>query len=486
MLWGLFYQKGGGNINDCLELFLNSSDSLLPAELVEETDGFEYILNSLHWCSFGGKDYYGYKPIILEEEDIARFAALRSTKKHAFDPRINAFISLFESNEGISLDEEQKNAVKMFCTEHFGILTGGPGTGKTSVLKCALYVLNKIFEDNPKKILLCAPTGKAARRMTEATGMCATTLLGALEYNPVTKRAGRLIDADILFIDEASMTDDVQMTLLVRNCPKRTRVFLIGDNEQLPPVGRGAVLRDLLTFKVVPKVRLVKTFRQKEGSTLLTNIQIVREGYKRRFVDGNDFITFERLDGIMPLYYSEVKKRGLENVIILSPTRKEGKYCSENLNRAIQKNLNCNDGVKGQMIRDGRNLVLPFRIGDPVMQLVNRKAVANGEIGTVIDLNPVSVQFGQTVISYRGRDLFQLDLAYSISIHKSQGSEYEAVFVLCSDEGNLDRNMIYTAITRAKKQCYVFGKNSLIKKACEKQTSMERITWLSRFDTLVL
>ena len=282
------------------------------------------------------------------------------------------------------------------------------------------------------------------------------------------------------------MTDDMQMTLLVRNCPLKTRVFLIGDNEQLPPVGRGAVLRDLLTFKVVPKTRLVKTFRQKEGSTLLSNIQIVRDGYKKRFVDGSDFVTFEGLDGMMPLYYSEVKKRGLENVMILSPTRKEGRYCSENLNRNIQKILNSNDGVRGQMTRDGRNLIIPFRIGDPVMQLVNRKGVANGEIGTVIDINPVSVQFGNTVISYRGLDLFQLDLAYAISIHKSQGSEYEAVFVICSNEGNLDRNMIYTAITRAKKQCYVFGNNNLIKKACEKQTSMERVTWLSRFDTLVL
>lgn len=486
MLWGLFYQKGGGNINECLELFLNSSDSLLPAELVERTRGFDEIEEKLMWCSFGGNDYYGYKKIINEEEDIARFVAQRSVKKHPYDPRIDSFIALYESEENISLDEEQKNAVRMFCTEHFGILTGGPGTGKTSVLKCALYVLNKLFEENPKDILLCAPTGKAARRMAEATGMKANTLLGALEYNPATLKAGRVINADILFIDEASMTDDMQMTLLVRNCPLKTRVFLIGDNEQLPPVGRGAVLRDLLTFKVVPKTRLVKTFRQKEGSTLLSNIQIVRDGYKKRFVDGSDFVTFEGLDGMMPLYYSEVKKRGLENVMILSPTRKEGRYCSENLNRNIQKILNSNDGVRGQMTRDGRNLIIPFRIGDPVMQLVNRKGVANGEIGTVIDINPVSVQFGNTVISYRGLDLFQLDLAYAISIHKSQGSEYEAVFVICSNEGNLDRNMIYTAITRAKKQCYVFGNNNLIKKACEKQTSMERVTWLSRFDTLVL
>lgn len=464
--------------NLCEETLFASEHSMLPADYVMGLEGFDKCYHKTLLSGWDGKDYIGLASIMKEEEDIVRFT--HRCHKHPLDPRVEGLISQYEADNKITLDGEQRNAVKMFCCEHFGILTGGPGTGKTSVLKCALYCIEQIFQD--KDILLCAPTGKAARRMTEATGKYATTVLGAMQFNPATRVANKVLWQDFVFIDEASMIDNTTMTLIARNCLPHTRIFLIGDNEQLPPVGKGAVLRDLLTFDIVPNTRLIKTFRQKEGSTLLTNIKIVKDGYQRKFVDGNDFMTFEELDGFLPLYYSEVKKRGLENVILLTPTRKEGRFCSEALNRIIQKTLNQNnEGVRGRVNRDDRDLVIPFRIGDPVMQLVNTTTVSNGEIGTVIDINPVVVQFNNCTKVYKGRDLHMLDLAYAISIHKSQGSEYECVFVICSDEGNLDRNMIYTAITRAKKQCYVFGRNSIIKEACKKQTSMERITWLSRF-----
>ncbi len=432
------------------------------------------------YVKYGDEEFLALPEYQTYEEWIAYWCH-QWVKTYRPDERIPLLIKRYEQENNLQLDEVQKQAVVNICSNYFSILTGGPGTGKTSVLKCVLFCIEQLAILNKRKenICLIAPTGKAARRMTEATGRHATTILGKIKYDPINQKPLNIISDDWVFVDESSMLDTETMYWLTQVLNGKCHLCLVGDTQQLPSVGKGSILRDLIQSRVIPCVNLTKTFRQKEGSTLLKNINIVREGFLKPFVDGSDFLHFEKYDGFLGLYYSEVKKRGLDNVCILSPTRKAGTYSSERLNHVIQTNLNATSaGVKAKVERDGRDLTIPFRLNDPVMQLMNRE-VANGEVGKIVDLNPIRVKFTDTEIEYYGDDLYQLDLAYAISIHKSQGSEYESVFTLCTDEGNLDRNMIYTAITRAKKQCNCFGKRSLIKEACQKQTSLERLTGLS-------
>ena len=430
----------------------------------------------------GEEKYYQLSEIANYEKQITSFAKREVLRSFPLDERTDALIAEYEASHH-SLCDEQKSAVHMFLTQRFGVLTGGPGTGKTTVLDCALYVIERLAVLNSvkQKISLISPTGKAARRMTEATSRNAQTVLKHIKFNPYTGKPTKVIISDYVFVDEASMIDTHTMYWLSKCLVPKCKLFLIGDTEQLPSIDKGSVLRDFIDCDYIPKVQLKKTFRQKEGSTLLKNIQIVRDGYTRPFVSGSDFCHFEELNNeFLALYFSEVKKRGLENVCILTPTRKAGIYASEKLNHKIQTTLNPDSpGLKAKVIRDERELTIPFRLGDPVMQLINRAEVANGEVGKIVNINPFTVEFTDCSIMYEPNELWQLDLAYAMSIHKSQGSEYQCVFVLCPNGSNVDRNMVYTAITRAKKQCYVFGSNEIIKESCSKVTSLERDTGLS-------
>lgn len=439
---------------------------------------------NLSECDFEGIKYVGNSTLIAKEKYIANqlFVRLNMNKNTGFaEDGINSCINEFEEQERITLSSEQRQGVITLLTNNLAILTGGPGTGKTSVTKCILYCINRLDDKLTVPILCLSPTGKAARRMTEATGYPAQTILGCMKYNPKTDRHKCLFNKYI-FIDESSMIDIDTMYLLMKslNANLGARVYFIGDMEQLPSVGAGSILRDMINSQYIPTVQLVKTFRQKEGSVLLENIEIIKKGCNYPLIEGDDFKRIVSTDDFLPLYYKTIAEVGYKNVVVLTPNRKVGRNCAENLNRKIQAKINNRKGYTAHVTRDGRKMTISFRYGDPVIQLENRE-VANGDIGVIVyadDKKVVAEYSDNRRITYTADTINQLDLAYAISIHKSQGSEYPIAFVLCDKSRMLDRNMIYTAVTRAKKKCFLFGEEKFISEACKRQSTWSRTTAL--------
>lgn len=406
---------------------------------------------------------------------------------------VNNFISQYEKSETektgreFRLAKEQREGVLTLLSNRLAILTGGPGTGKTSVLKCLVYVIYAM--KGLSVIDFTAPTGKAARRITESTGYPAMTLQRRIGDAGMEINTLSLTAPDFLIIDEASMIDLETFFNLLVSLKCTTRLFLVGDVDQLPSVGIGAVLRDLIDSGMIPYCQLEQCFRQDDSSMLSTNIQIVKDGGHFPLQEGPDFkrIKTEKdiLQNILSEYTTAVSKYGVDEVAVLTPYRKTGLICSEKLNNILQRLMNPDAQKKGHAIgsiqRDGRVITLMFAEGDPVIQLKNTNRVANGDIGKIIkaEEKKITVEFSDCVIDYYPNTFWQLDLAYSMSVHKSQGSEYKCVILpLMKENRNLDRNLIYTGITRAKKECVVIGEDAVIQRACKIQSSWERTTFL--------
>lgn len=250
------------------------------------------------------------------------------------------------------------------------------------------------------------------------------------------------------------------------------------------------LLRDLIDCRLIPYVQLIKTFRQDNDSVLFNNIQIVNEGGNIPLEDGLDFKNIRTeenvFDNCIKEYLTGVEKYGLENSVILTAYRKEGVISSEKLNLKIQGILNPTSNgkpfLKTRVLRDDERWVpITFKEGDPVIQLVNNDKVANGDVGKIISVQKgkVTVKFSDCTISYYGAKLNELELAYALSVHKSQGSEYACVVLpLLKQNCNLDRNLIYTGISRAKKYCVIIGEDEVVQNACKIQSSWNRITFL--------
>lgn len=465
------------------DAFINATGSTCcPVEMIPDKELESMRRNSKYFfLTRGGKRYITFNSYYQKELKIAQRIAERTRRDRRFDNvDLDFYIDRFEQMESATmgidfkLAKEQREAVKLLLTSYFAVLTGGPGTGKTSVLKCVAQVIK--WQTTNATIRFLAPTGKAARRVTESSGYPATTVQSSIGDGGSSYMA---VTDDYIIVDEISMLDVETMVKFLNLAGSRSHIYLVGDVDQLPSVGKGAVLRDIIDSRSVPVCQLERIFRQKEGSTLADNIEIIKKGGYCNFKEGNDFLLHENVEDMLDIYFKESEYWGKDNVIILTPTRKAGQFCSENLNRLIQQRLNPRaDGIRTSVKRDGRYLDIEFRVGDPVMQLQNRE-IANGEVGKVIRTmnNIVTVEYSDCIISYRVNDLWQLDLAYAISIHKSQGSEYPCALVLC-EGGNLDRNMIYTGVTRAKKKCIVLGKEESILQSCKKQSTWERITML--------
>lgn len=432
------------------------------------------------------------------EEDIARELIGRVRPFEKRYPRCDVLpiIKRFEEQESkrlgidFKLADEQVEAVITLAGSQVAILTGGPGTGKTSVLKCLVYVLKSLY---PKATIeFTAPTGKAARRITESTGYKAMTLQKRIgdrgeldfdqdEYEPIY--------SDFLITDEVSMLDMKTFRNALTALSRSSCWYLVGDVDQLPSVGIGCVLRDLVDSGSVPVAQLVKTFRQDNSSVLFQNIQQVRTGLCVPLVEGPDFKRIKTeenaLQNTVDEYLKGVEKYGLDNVVVLTPYRKAGSVCSEKLNKILQEKLNpYKEGqhyVRTTVERDGRDLKIIFREGDPVIQLLNVAKVANGDVGRIekIDGKRITVRFSDCTVDYYPDTYEQLDLAYALSIHKSQGSEYKLVIIpFLAENKNLDRNMVYTGITRAKKECVVIGYDKVIMDACKLQSAWVRETYL--------
>ena len=403
---------------------------------------------------------------------------------------VNEYIRIYEMTEGISLDEMQKEAIRVAVNNNLFILTGGPGTGKTCVTKGIIYCLKYLCGFNDIK--LSAPTGKAARRMTESIGMDACTVQKRMHLTDEDAEPTD-IEGEVLILDEISMLDTKTTYALCKALDRNTRLILIGDIEQLPSVGNGSVLRDLI-YSGLPSVELTKTFRQASESGLFANILNTKSGLLCGFEERDDFKVIscsssKDAKAEMEREFIEgVKEYGLENVVCLTPYRRKGDSCAIKMNNSLQNALNKSPNGITYTVKeeDGFEFTQTIKVNDPVMQLVNREEVANGDVGKVINVNgdEVTVKYIDCEVTYIGEEeLQEITLAYAMSIHKSQGSEYKLVITssISSDEGMLSRNTIYTAITRAKQKCVMITDKDTAKTACKIESGYQRTTMLREF-----
>ena len=432
-----------------------------------------------------GKVYITLPPYAKAEVNIALNILRVMDAPHRVYPEavLDKKIDEVEKKKGLTLHEGQRNAVKMACNNNFLILTGGPGTGKT----CVLNVINDVLVAlGNKNVLYCAPTGKAARRISQSTGFEAKTAHKLLEINPDSMEP-RPFDryVNVLICDETSMLDESLADAFLKAVQTGQRVIWVGDTDQLPSVGPGAILRDIISSGVVPVAKLTKTFRQQGESDLFDNIQLIKAGNYHLHA-GKDFHLSKPVEGcsamdqILYFYKQEVEKYGVENVMVLTPYRQHGDTCSIEVNRRIQEIVNPNP--KGQ-IKVGREF---YRTGDMVMFLQNDDDASNGDIGVIKaihDTYAVIAVNGKNIVCDKHVFAGRITLAYAMSIHKSQGSEAKSVITLMLNEHEtmLQRNLLYTAVTRAKTECFLICEPEAVKKAIETEASCLRTTMLSEY-----
>lgn len=379
---------------------------------------------------------------------------------------------------GIELTPDQNVAVKTALESGFSILTGGPGVGKTQTVRAVI----RAFElQNPwGEVFLCAPTGRAARRLSEVTGRQAHTvhkLLG-LRNGHADRNRKNPLECDLLILDEASMACLVLTKRLLEAVPNNARILFVGDADQLPSVGPGNVLRDLLDK--VPTVRLTEIFRQAAESQIVTNAHRINRG-QMPLIDRSktDFIFLEREDpeDIAKCVATCASGMGYDplDVQVLSPMRK-GPVGTAELNKLIQ------GGMSGPRVKYGQYV---FHVGDKVIHTKNNydKGVFNGDIGIVkkIKMQDVLVQYSSGLVSYSGDDLRELEPAWAVTVHKAQGSEFKAVIipVTTSHYVMLHRNLIYTAVTRAREKVILVGTKKALAIAVRNSKPIQRYTALS-------
>jgi exodeoxyribonuclease V alpha subunit len=391
------------------------------------------------------------------------------------------------------LTEEQKNAVKMSLTEKVSILTGGPGTGKSTITDSII----KILQSFNCTALLAAPTGRAAKRLNETTGLHASTIHRLLEYSPRSNQFLRNqknpLDADLIIVDEASMVDIILMYHLLNAVKEGTHILFVGDKDQLPSVGAGNVLRDLIISEVLPVTFLNTIFRQAEGSYIILNAHRVNQGRMPVFEkNSSDFFLFSEndpqkaADWVIDIVANRLNARfgydSHRDVQVLSPMHR-GEAGVKELNRRLQEALNPGTRHKKET-RLGERV---FRVGDRIMQVRNNyeKGIFNGDIGIIsaIDLEnqAVEISIDENRIPYDYAELDELELAYAISIHKSQGSEFPVVVIplLTQHYMMLQRNLLYTAITRARQKVVLVGSKKAIAMAVKNDKTAQRNTRLA-------
>lgn len=405
----------------------------------------------------------------------------------------NLFVSGFNAAElsdatGIVYDEVQLHAIEEALRSRVMVLTGGPGTGKTTTTQGIIAALKHLG----LRILLAAPTGRAAKRMSEATGIEAKTIHRLLEYNPkdgYKRNDENPLEGDALIVDECSMIDIILMNNLMKAVPASMRLILVGDIDQLPSVGAGNVLRDIIESGKIPVIRLTRIFRQAQSSRIVISAHAINQGRFPDTSNGKDTDFFfiqqedpEKVAGeIVNLVKNRLPKayhRKSSDIQVLTPMQR-GIVGAANLNMALQHALNPSEV---SLNRSGYS----FRRGDRVMQLRNNydKDVFNGDLGFVesVDLEErtLSVNFDGRLVEYDASELDELTLAYATTIHKSQGSEYPIVVipVLMTHYVMLQRNLIYTGITRARKICVLIGTKKALSYAIRNMTVLKRNTKL--------
>lgn len=433
--------------------------------------------------------YYAEKKVAM------RLLQLQQATEPLSEDNLSLFIKVWEKDNQIQLAQKQKEAIKACLHHGVLVLTGGPGTGKTTVIKGILSILKA----QGLKIRLAAPTGRAAKRLSETTGQKALTIHRLLEANNLaqddnlqlgfSKDIDDQLDADVIILDEVSMVDIVLMHHFLNAVPDGCRIILVGDTDQLPAVGPGSVLKDIIRSQKIPAIRLDEIFRQAQTSMIIQNAHIINAGrlpdLRKQY---SDFIFYELNDDtsitqkILDLCTKDLPHEGfdvLKDVQILSPMHRF--LCGvENLNLMLQEQLN---PKKNQDELKYSSQI--FRVGDKVMHIRNnyQKNVFNGDIGFIQDINneKLTVDYFDHIVTYEKNELNELTLAYASSVHKSQGSEYKVVIIPLSTSHYimLQRNLLYTAITRAKQKVIIIGSKKALMTAIQSNRTQKRYTLLA-------
>ena len=434
---------------------------------------------------------YVYTPEAYEEEEYiaGRIGEMGNMKPLPMKTHVQLFLDRWQDARHFELADKQREAVEKSLQSGMTVITGGPGTGKTTVVQTII----RLAEQEGLRILLCAPTGRAAKRLAETTQRKAKTIhrllvpdghVGAMqvfEYNET-----KMLPADLVIVDEVSMLDMEMMYHLLSALKLQCRCILVGDADQLPSVGAGAVLHDIIASGQVPVVRLDTIFRQKEGGRIVTNAHLINSGRLPVVNEDTEFRFVEidnEADGaekISALYNSELLETGDKFAVqVLSPMYKNP--CGvDNLNQLIQERFN--PPAEGKAELKGKNVV--FRVGDKVMQKHNdyEKGVFNGDMGEIfaIQKDMVYVRYPEQDVKYEGQEVDEITLAYAITVHKSQGSEYHTVIMVLvnSHAIMLQRNLFYTAVTRAKRKVILVGTKRAVQTAVQNQRTSRRFTLL--------
>lgn len=452
---------------------------------------------------------YNMSYLYLEMSVTRKIVELATTNYDKLSLNVNEEINDFESKANIKLANSQKEAIEGVFFNGIEVITGGPGTGKTTIINCIV----SIFESLGLKVFMAAPTGRAAKRMAEATGREAKTIHRLLEIGSYSEEEvdeieneTSAIECDVLIVDEASMVDISLMNALLKAMQVGTRLIIVGDVDQLPSVGPGNVLRDIIESDAVKVVRLNEIFRQGQESMIVQNAHLINEGKMPILNTKNSDFYLERaadsevmLEKIIGLVKTRLPKFNVEwdsvrDIQVLSPMRK-GIMGIDNLNIQLQQVLNPKSKDKDEVeIKD-----MVFRVGDKVMQIKNNytlkwsknnsseegKGVFNGDVGYITEISEdedkITVCFeDDKIVEYEESDLDEITLAYAVTIHKSQGSEFPVVIMpmFMGPPLLMNRNLLYTGITRAKKLVVLVGNSKVVEFMKDNNRSFERYSGL--------
>lgn len=431
-------------------------------------------------------DIYNPKVFAQEDETARKIATLLVDQSEKVD--ITEVLEQTKIQVKQMLSPKQEIAVRQAFQHNLSIITGSPGTGKTTVLKMILEVYKKLY---PKKdIILMAPTGRASRRMAESTGFDeAKTIHSCLglvsedDDNGRSEKAG-ILDAGLIIVDEFSMVDMWLAKQFFSRIQPGTKVVLVGDPDQLPSVGAGNVFKEMIQCGIIPVTVLDEIFRQAKDSLIAHNAKFINEGNTKLYY-GNDFLlidgeTQEEVAGsIMECYCQEISQNSIEKVQILSPFRSEGDASSDQLNLNLREVVNPFQCEEDEIHIGAKS----FRVGDRIMQTHNTKKVSNGDLGFIRyikdseDGKRIGMDFGPNrQFEYSLEEMTNIDLAYATTIHKAMGSEYDIVLMPLVKAHSilLYRNLLYTGITRAKKKIILFGQKSVLFMAIHKTEASKR------------
>ncbi|GMV41563.1 MAG: ATP-dependent RecD-like DNA helicase [Myxococcales bacterium] len=483
----LFCERGTllGRASQELDIPLDVLESVLPILVAEGRIVFDALED-------GATAVYPARLYEAERRLGTGLAVLSLGRYHVLPEDAARLVAQAEAALGLELAALQRLAVASVLERKVVVITGGPGTGKTTILRAVVHAL----VEQALRVALCAPTGRAAKRMTEATGARAMTVHRLLEWSP---RAGAFqrnedepLSADAVIVDESSMLDVPLADALVAAVPAHARLVLVGDVDQLPPVGPGAVLKEIIASGVATVIRLDQVFRQGARSAIVTNAHRINHGELPETATPGPAGDFHIIDKDDPQAVLDVVDRLLtrripsafgldpvDDVQILCPMHR-GDLGAERLNQRFQALLN----PEGPELRRGTRLI---REGDKVMQIRNNydKDVYNGDVGRVTRVDPdageAAVRFDEREVLYEAADLDELVLAYAVTVHKSQGSEYPAVILPLHTQHYmmLQRNLLYTAVTRGRRLVVVVGPQRALKIAVERQDQSVRATLLA-------